>query len=741
MVVRTDTYGAYLWNGSQWQQLVTATSMPAAFVAPNLDSQGVYEIQIAPSNSNIMYMMFKGYVFKTTNEGTTWTETSFAQVSTNVGDPYRMDGQKMAIDPNNPDIVYVGTPLNGLFVTTNGGTSWQSVSGVPVSVASNGDSPGITGIQFDPANTNIIFAASYGNGVYETTNAGTSWSKLSGGPGSVQYAAMSSTGVYYVVGDNDTDLWSYSNGVWKELLTGLINAVAINPSNPNEIVVANNSDQLNESVNGGTSWAGWTTNATLSSNNIPWLTATAPWVSPSALAFNPLEPNELLASGDNGFWTTTVPQTITSTTPIVWTSQGTGIEQLVANEIIVPPGGDPVVASWDRGFFYISNAQIVASTFGPVADSAISAGWSIDYASSDPSFIVGISDGAYTGITTERSGYSTNGGQTWTPFPTDPPGVGTGGAYQGPWAGSIAASTPTNILWAPANRNQPYYTTDGGNTWNAVSLPGASNWADHGGAWYGNDRNVTADRVLANTFYLVFDTHGVYQTTNGGAAWTQIYAASPTSGPFYYSGGNERIQAVPGEAGNLFYSPGITDMPNDLFYQSTNAGSTWSAVAHVGAAYAFGFGAAAPGHRYPAIYMAGWLYTTSSTSATIGTGSFTFTVGNGFHFTAGSPVNITNGPFKNSPQLNGTITSYNSATGSLVANIASTIGSGSYSSWTVSVYGIWRSIDQADTWTQLGPWPMNSMDGVKTITGDPNIYGQVYVGFAGSGYAYLRPLP
>jgi hypothetical protein len=201
------------------------------------------------------------------------------------------------------------------------------------------------------------------------------------------------------------------------------------------------------------------------------------------------------------------------------------------------------------------------------------------------------------------------------------------------------------------------------------------------------------------------------------------------------------MQTVPGEAGNLFYSPGITDMPNDLFYHSTNAGSTWSAVAHVGAAYAFGFGAAAPGHRYPAIYMAGWLYTTSSTSATIGTGSFTFTVGNGFHFTAGSPVNITNGPFRNSPQLNGTITSYNSATGSLVANIASTIGSGRYSSWTVSVYGIWRSIDQADTWTQLGPWPMNSMDGVKTITGDPNIYGQVYVGFAGSGYAYLRPLP
>ena len=31
MVGRTDTNGAYLWNGSAWVQLVTASSMPAAF--------------------------------------------------------------------------------------------------------------------------------------------------------------------------------------------------------------------------------------------------------------------------------------------------------------------------------------------------------------------------------------------------------------------------------------------------------------------------------------------------------------------------------------------------------------------------------------------------------------------------------------------------------------------------------------------------------------------------------------
>ena len=86
MVVRTDTYGAYIWNGTQWQQLVTATSMPAAFATQNnitfnLGMQGAYEIQIAPSNSNIIYMMYEGYVFQSTNKGSTWTQTSFAQVT------------------------------------------------------------------------------------------------------------------------------------------------------------------------------------------------------------------------------------------------------------------------------------------------------------------------------------------------------------------------------------------------------------------------------------------------------------------------------------------------------------------------------------------------------------------------------------------------------------------------------------------------------------------------------------
>ena len=98
------------------------------------------------------------------------------------------------------------------------------------------------------------------------------------------------------------------------------------------------------------------------------------------------------------------------------------------------------------------------------------------------------------------------------------------------------------------------------------------------------------------------------------------------------------------------------------FEQSTNGGATWTAVPNVLDVYCFGFGAAAPGQTYPAIYIVGY-------------------------------VN--------------------------------------------NVFGIWQSINDAQSWTQIGTYPDSSLDMITTIAGDPNVYGQVYVGFAGSGYAYF----
>ena len=288
----------------------------------------------------------------------------------------------------------------------------------------------------------------------------------------------------------------------------------------------------------------------------------------------------------------------------------------------------------------------------------IVAGWSVDYASSTPSFLVGIAD--WWGI--EESGYSTDGGATWTKFATEIPGAGS--SFIG---GTIAASTTQNFIWAPADGNQPYYTLNGGQTWNPITLPGVTSWSSFDWAYYLNARTVTADRVLANTFYLYYPSKGVFETTNGGQTWTEVHTGALTPGDGY----NSEIMSVPGQAGNLFWTAGIqgngTNPPSYAqFMMSTDQGKTWTAVPNVLDVICFGFGAAAPGQTYPSIYIVGY-------------------------------VN--------------------------------------------NVYGIWQSTNKGQSWTQIGTQPAGELDQITTISGDPNVFGQVYVGFSGGGYAYLSAAP
>ena len=665
-VVRTDTYGAYLWTGSQWQQLVTTASIPSALWSIG---EGVYEIRIAPNNSNILYMMYGGYVLKSINKGTTWTQTSFAKVSENPNSSIRGDGEHIAVDPINANVVYVGTPQNGLFVTQDGGATWQNVGAVPISLkVGNGDYPGITGIALDPAiggssggKTNIIFASSYGNGVYESTNAGASWTKLTGGPTNVEHAAVSTTGVYYVVGNDNSSIWYYASGAWTQAVTAAsingqyVAAVAVNPLNPSQVVFANGGGNLDFSVDAGHTWSGIYFIQSLSSPDIPWLASgggSSGYLSIGNIIFSPIVSGQLFGSSGIGVWDVNLPTNSFPSSNITWNDQTVGIEQLVANELVVPPGGKPVVASWDRPFFYINNPDTFPTSYGPSGGS-FAAGWSVDYASSNPTFLAGVAN--WWGA--EQSSYSTNGGQTWTAFVSYPP---FGGQTIG---GSIAVSSPTNIVWAAANGFQPYYTTNGGTIWTPVTLPGISSFTNFDTNYGFNMHTVVADRVLPNTFYLYdADTGsasaGFFKSTNGGVTWTKVFSGQLS--PFSYF--SAQLESVPGQAGNIFFTGGPqANLPSEQFMRTTDGGATWTAVQNVTQVYRFGFGKSATANGYPAIYIAGFVNT---------------------------------------------------------------------------VYGLWRSDDNAATWIQIADYPNNSLDGIRTISGDMNQYGSVYVGFSGSGYAY-----
>ena len=658
-VVRTDTYGAYAWQSGEWRQLVTSTSMPAEDVGPERNA-GVWEIRVAPGNASRLYMSYRGRVYRSDDRGAHWTRTAFARVETDANDNFRNFGQKMAVDPANPDVVYAGTPANGLFASFDGGGSWQRVAAVPVA-----GKAGVTGIAFDPSSgttggrTRTAYASSYGNGVWRTTDAGATWERVTGGPRTVNHLVVAVDGFLFATSNDDSPntVWRLSREGWQDVTPPdrqNWHTVVVDSQNASRIVAATDGGFLIQSADRGATWGGVAWKMTRQAADIPWLAWTKEdYMSNGDMRFDPTTPNKLWFAQGIGVWTTTVTPGMSSVT---WTSQSLGIEQLVANAIAAPPGGRPVVASWDRPLFYSASSDTFPSQHGPNNTHAIVMGMQVDYASTDPTFLAAVAD--FWGV--ERSCYSTDGGQTWTLFPSTPPWPDTVGF------GTLAVSTPDNLVWVPSNKRAPYYTKDRGRTWQKVTLPGIADDPDGWGglhwAYYLNRHIVAADRIDAGTFYMYHTPAGLFRSTDGGASWTLARPGEIT--PF--SGFNAKLKAVPGKAGHLFFTAGQQtggDAPSGPFVRSTDGGATWRAVRGVLEVYAFGFGKESPGTSYPTVFIAGW------------------------------------------------------------------VG---------GAYGIWSSSNEGQSWTRIGDYPLGSLDEVKAMDGDKNTYGTVYVGFAGSGYAYGR---
>jgi hypothetical protein len=460
-------------------------------------------------------------------------------------------------------------------------------------------------------------------------------------------------GAYYVTGQDGfpNEVWRYSGGGWQNITPPVENrdwhSVSLDPFNVNRIVLAGSGGYITQTHDGGASWNGIVWAVGREATDIPWLAWTeSAYMSSGDMRFDPLVENTLWFSMGIGVFKTTLPANPSS---ITWTSQSRGIEQLVATDITAPPGGKPVVAAWDRPLFYVDDPDVFPSQHGPHNQYAILMSWDVDYASSEPSFFTAIID--WWGI--EESGYSTDGGQTWTSFPAFP------NWPEAPIGGAIAASTPNNIVWVPSNRKAPYYTKDGGRTWQQVNLPGNPDLSDLHWAYYLNRHIVTADRVNIGTFYMYVAPHGLYRSTNGGDTWTRMYNGEIVP----WSAFNAELKAVPGHAGHLYFTigPQSGQPPSGEFMRSTDGGATWTAIPNVLEVMAFGFGKEAPGGSYPTIFIAGW-------------------------------VN--------------------------------------------NVFGIWRSENEGQAWTQVSDFPLGSLDHIPIVEGDKNTYGKVYVGFQGSGYAY-----
>ncbi len=680
-IVRTDVHGAYIWDDPtrEWKQLINATSMPAddTYVGKG-SSISVYAIRIAPSDPSRLYMAapahpgIPSYVYRSDDRGARWTRTKFAPVEMSVASAGRLMGPKMAIDPRNPDIVLMGDTAGQIYRTADGGQSWTTIDQAQIPL---GAEPAIafahqTGTG---ASTSVVYAATGANGVYRSTDGGLRWMRTEGGPRSVNRIVAAPDAIYVTDRDETApeNAWKFSGNRWARLpIAGHgggngWHSIAVDPRNPRHIVLGMAAGNIVASSDGGTTWGAFFKNSPdRVATDVPWLAwAAEPWMSNGNMMFDPVVRDRLYFAQGIGVWHTEPP---TDDSKPKWTSQTRGIDELIVNDLTVPPGGKPILAVQDRGLFRIESPELFPRMHGPDRDVPIRHSWSVDYAAGDPTFIAAVVNGGAT----DRSAFSRDGGRSWTPFSSNAPANAPGNL-----GGTIAVSTSTNMVWAPANNGRPFFTVDGGKSWQLSRFPadlptsGELGWSF---SFYQNRHIFAADRVQPNTFYgynygpsSASSAAGLYRSSDGGATWAKV---NPGFGIVGAMGTSARLATVPGQAGHLFFAVGATGIlekhPHDVpLKRSRDGGRTWQDVRKTEEIWAIGFGKAAPGKSYPAIYIAGY-------------------------------ANGDRGP------------------------------------------GIYRSIDDGGSWQKLASYPAGNVDTIRAISGDMNAYGRIYYGFAGSGAGY-----
>ncbi|MFK7954721.1 MAG: WD40/YVTN/BNR-like repeat-containing protein [Lysobacterales bacterium] len=150
-------------------------------IGPALMGGRIADIAIHPDHKNLWYVAVgSGGVWKTNNAGTSWTSIFDDQASYSIGD--------VAVDPNNPDVVWVGTGENvsgrhvgwgsGVYKSLDGGKTWANLGLTK--------SEHIAKILVDPRDSNIVYVAAEGplwaeggeRGVYKTTDGGVTWQAI-----------------------------------------------------------------------------------------------------------------------------------------------------------------------------------------------------------------------------------------------------------------------------------------------------------------------------------------------------------------------------------------------------------------------------------------------------------------------------------------------------------------------------------------------------------------------------------
>jgi len=506
------------------------------------DGQQIPAIIVDPRNPNRLFAAVLGHpygpnaergVFRSTDGGETWQKVLFKDDTTGAVD--------LAIDPRNPQTVYAvlwqaqqgpwengafSGPNSGLFKSTDGGSTWNQLTGGLPAFAQGLGRIGIAVAPNDPSRMYaLVEARSDAGGLYRSDDAGTTWRRVNGdqriyGRGSdfaVARVDPRNRDVVYVA-----NISTYRSTDAGQTFTAIKGApggddyhnIWINPSNPNIILLA--VDQgATITVNGGRTWSSWYNQPTaqfyhvITDNQFPY------WVYGGQQESGSVG---IASRGNDG-----------QITFREWHPVGAEEYAYIApdplNPNLIYGGALNSVTRYNRATGDVEHVT-------PRGSYRYLRTVPLLFSEVDPHIL-------YLG--TQMVLKTTNGGETWTEISKDltretydlPPSVASyadAAKRQATRRGIVYSIAPSrrnvDVIWAGTDDGLIHVTRDGGKNWKDVTPPGMTPWSKVAqlDASHFDDETVYA---AVNRLRLDDLKPHIYRTHDGGATWKETVRGLP----------------------------------------------------------------------------------------------------------------------------------------------------------------------------------------------------------------------
>ncbi|KAJ3122012.1 hypothetical protein HK100_012164 [Physocladia obscura] len=631
--VRTDIGGCYRWvpetnlwvqlfdwiSASDWNDLGVDSMIPDPVDANRVYALvGTYTNSWSPSN---------GKLFRSDDQGETWPVRTVLPFKVGGNMPGRGMGERLAVDPNNNSIVYLGARSgNGLWKSSDAGITFAQVTQFPVvgsyvEIAGSdyqGDQVGIVWTIFDAktgsnssgGSSTVYVGAAETNvsSIYVSNNSGATWTALAEQPlGFLPIRAKLVNDIIYITYSDDCgpyvgtlgDVWKYNttSAVWT-LISPVSSTTSgayfgyggfsIDTQNPQTIMVAAVNSwypdgQIYRSLDSGTTWSPlwqWAAYPNLTYRST-WDTSVLPWAnfgksaSPpvpaygigwmmDSLEIDPFNSNKFLyGTGLSLYGSDNLLNWDNANTTFTLKSFVIGQEETAVLDLAAPPSG-PLLYSGLSDVCGFAHTSLTEVPSTILTSPTFTASNSIDYGGSAPEIVARAGSS-----TTNHIGFSRDSGVSWFAASSEPSDAAEGQV-------AVGADGQTT-LWATGAG--VYYTADFGLSWNqSYALPA--------------DSSVASDRVNASLFYAVSSGTAYYSIDAG-----KTFYVGATGLPTVISS-NRPLKAVPGATSHVWLATG-----NDLL-KSIDGAKTFISVGVQAGAIGFGI-KASTGIYAAAVYISG----------------------------------------------------------------------------------------------------------------------------------------